>query len=101
MPQMRTDGTQARPVRTVPDPLDHAWVSFSPESSPFTPDQAALIYDESPLDGCSLVVLDDPRLQPDVFCRVQVGRMDPVPARIAWRREIEPRLVHLGLEYLG
>lgn len=90
----------ARPVRFPPDSLDFAQVALRHPGAPFQPDFVGLIYDEAPLNGCALIVLDDPLLQPERACTVKVGRMDPVAARIVWRREVEPHLVHLGLQYL-
>lgn len=100
MSVLKTEYPINRPVRFPPDPMDYAQIAFRNPGEPFHPDTVALIYDESPLNGCALVVLDDPLLVVDTLCQVKVGRMDPVRARIAWRKPIEPRLIHLGLEFL-
>lgn len=98
---MKTDSPQRpRPIRFAPDPLDHALVAFEGNSRPFRPDVVALIYDEAPLNGCGLVLRDDPRVEPGALCVVKVGRMDPVAARVVWKRELRPQLVQAGLEYL-
>jgi len=89
-----------RPVRFPPDSLDHAEISFDSGGGDFAPALVGLLYDEAPLNGCALVVLEDDRLQVDARCRVKAGRMAPVQARIVWRRLIEPRLVHVGVQYL-
>lgn len=90
----------SRPVRFAPDALDVARLALREPGIPFHPEMSALIYDESPPHGCGLVLLDDPLLQPDRACTVQVGRMDPVAARIVWKKPLEDRLVHVGVQYL-
>lgn len=99
---MKDNGTIMKPrsLRFSPDPLDHALLSFEGATAAFRPDLVALIYDEAPLNGCGLVLADDPRLVPQALCVVQVGRMSPVAAQVVWKKEIRPRLVQVGLEYL-
>jgi len=97
---MILEAEMTRPVRFPPDVLDHAEISFDTEGGGFVPALVGLLYDEAPLNGCAVVVLDDDRLQVDARCRVKAGRMAPLAARVAWRRLIEPRLVHIGVQYL-
>jgi len=89
-----------RPMRLEPHPLDHALVAVTNLEEPFTPEMVALIYDEAPRNGCALVLADHPLLEVGNACLVQVGRMDPVAAQIIWRKKIDRRLVHLGMQYL-
>lgn len=89
-----------RPLRFEPDPLDYALVAVTDLEEPFNPELVALIYDEAPLNGCALVCVDHPGLVVGNGCLVKVGRMDPIAALIAWKKTIEKRLVHLGLQYL-
>ena len=89
-----------RPVRFRPDPLDTALVAVEYLDEPFRPEFAALIYDESPMHGCALVMLDQPNLIPGNACLVKVGRLDPLAALIAWKRTLDDGLVRLGLQYL-
>ena len=89
-----------RPVRFEPDPLDYALVAVTNLEEPFHPEIAALIYDEAPLNGCALVCADHPGLLVGNACLVKAGRMNPVAAQIVWKKTIEKRLVHLGLQYL-
>jgi len=91
---------QSRPVRFSPDPLDHALIAFDALAGAFRPELLALIYDEAPLNGCGLVLLDHPRLVENALCVVKVGRMDPVAAQVVWKREIQRHLVQVGLQYL-
>lgn len=98
---MNPEGTvRPRPIRFTPDPLDHALVAFDGLADQFRPEIIAIIYDEAPLNGCGLVMLDHPRIEPDALCVVKVGRMDPVAARVVWKRELKPKLVQVGFEYL-
>jgi hypothetical protein len=90
----------ARAVRFSPDPLDHALVAFDGFTGEFRPDLIGLIYDEAPMNGCGLVLQDHPRLVAEALCLVKVGRMDPVAAQVVWKKEIQPRLVHVGFHYL-
>ena len=89
-----------RPIRFEPDPLDMALIAVENLDEPFSPDFAALIYDEAPLNGCAIVVRDHPKLAVGNACLIKVGRMSPIAALVAWRKVLEPRLVHLGLQYL-
>jgi hypothetical protein len=91
---------ELRPVRFPPDALDSAWVSFSGTPDAFVPECVALIHDESPLNGCALVVRDNGRFAVGTLCLVKVGRMDTVRARIVWKRELDPGLILVGLAYL-
>jgi hypothetical protein len=87
-------------LRFHPDPLDYAQLAVKRLDDPFVPDQVALIYDEAPLGGCALILLNSCDLQAGMRCRVKVGRMDPVFAEVAWIKEIEPKLIRAGFRYL-
>lgn len=91
---------RVRAVRFSPDPLDHALISFDTLTGAFRPELVALIYDEAPMNGCGLVTREHPRLVAEALCVVKVGRMDPVAAQVVWTKEIHPRLVHVGIQYL-
>ena len=89
-----------RAVRFEPDPLDYALVAVTDLDEPFSPDLVALLYDEAPLHGCALVCTDHPGLVVGNACLVKAGRMNPVAAQIIWKKTVEKRLVHVGLQYL-
>jgi hypothetical protein len=89
-----------RPVRFEPDSMDYAQIAVKKLEEPFTPDLVGLIHDESPMKGCSVVVFDHEQLQEGNACLVKVGRMSPVAALIVWKKEIEPGLIRMGLQYL-
>jgi len=100
MTSSTTGPHRARAVRFSPDPLDHALISFEAVTGAFRPELVALIHDEAPMNGCALVTRDHPRLVAEALCVVKVGRMDPVAAQIVWKKEIQPRLVQIGVQYL-
>lgn len=91
---------QARAERVATDPLMTAWVALKNLEEPFTPEQAALIYDEAPRNGCALVLVDHPDLKAGSACLVKVGGHDPVAALIAWKKPLDRKIVHVGLQYL-
>lgn len=97
-----SESTEVRPraVRFAPDPLDHALLAFDAFTGAFRPELIALIHDEAPWNGCGLVAHDHPRLVPEALCVVKVGRMDPVAGQVVWKKEIQPHLVHVGIQYL-
>jgi len=94
------DPERPRPVRFPPDALDYAQIAVRELQEPFTPDFVALVNDESPMNGCALVAFDHELLEVGKGCLVKVGRMDPVAALIAWKKEVDGKLVRMGLQYL-
>ncbi len=91
---------QPRAVRFEPDPLDYALIAVTDLEEPFNPEMVALIYDEAPLNGCALVSVDHPGFVVGNACLVKVGRMDAIAAQIVWKKPLDKRLVHMGLQYL-
>ena len=94
------EAPRPRPVRFEPDPLDCALIAATNLEEPFTPELVALIYDEAPLNGCSVVCMDHPNLLVGNGLLIKVGRMDPLAAQIAWKKTLEKHLVQMGLQYL-
>ena len=94
------DSEKPRPVRFPPDAMDYAQVAVRELEEPFTPDFVALIHNESPMNGCSLIAFEHDLLKEGSACLVKVGRMNPIAALIVWKKELEPKLVRLGLQYL-
>jgi hypothetical protein len=90
-----------RRIRFRPDPLDYCQIDSragSPE--PFVPDCVAILVDEEPMGGCGVVMLDSHALDVGSHCRVRVGRLDPLRAKVVWRKALEAGIVRLGLEFL-
>ena len=90
-----------RRIRFRPDPLDYCQIDSRSESSePFVPDSVAIVVDEEPMGGCGVVMLDTHRLVVGSLCRIKVGRLDPLRAKIVWRRDLEAGIVRVGFEFL-
>jgi hypothetical protein len=87
-------------LRFKPDPLEYAQVSLNPDSEPFEPDFVALIVDESPVSGCSLIAHERDDLDVGDACRVKIGRLAPVQAQVSWTRPAEPGLMRIGFAFL-
>ena len=86
-------------MRFQADPLDHAQVDFNDRGPQFNPTTVGLIVNES-FSGSGLIVRCDRMLEKEQVIRVQVGQVGPLPARIVWLKELEPKLFKLGIEYL-
>jgi hypothetical protein len=90
-----------RRVRFRPDPLDYCQIDCRPGNlEPFAPDSVAILVDEEPMGGCGVVMLDTHRLEVGSHCRVKVGRLDPLRAKVVWRKPLEAGIVRLGFEFL-
>ena len=87
-------------LRFKPDPLEYALVSLHPAAASFEPDFVALIVDESPLSGCSLIAHERTDLSVGDACRVRIGRLAPVQAEVSWTRPAEPGLMRIGFAFL-
>jgi hypothetical protein len=88
-------------IRFRPDALDYAQIECNGDcSKPFAPESVGIIVDEEPMGGCCVIVLDNGKLHLDDFCRVKVGRLDPLRAQIVWRKELEAGILRVGLEFL-
>jgi len=87
-----------RALRFAPSPSDHAILCFDPEGD-FQPHWQALITDQA-AGGCGLVLFAHPRATEGTILRVQLGRRDPVRARVVWTRAVPPGLVQVGMQYL-
>ncbi len=87
-------------LRFRPDPLEYAQVSLDTDSTEFKPTFVALIVEESPVSGCSLIAHDRDNVQPGDRCRVKIGHLAPVQAELAWKRPVEPGLMRVGFAFL-
>jgi hypothetical protein len=92
-------------VRFKPDPLDVAYIQFTPkgESEPpakFKPDCVAYIEELAPFGGCGLVISDRPELQAGAVLRIQLGPLSPLLGKIVYKNTLSERLVRLGCQFL-
>ncbi|MGD2081381.1 MAG: hypothetical protein PVF91_00320 [Chromatiales bacterium] len=98
---MTSDTRAARKhLRFKPDPLEYAQVSLGPGADTFEPDFVALIVDESPVSGCSLIAHQRDDLNLGDVCRVKIGRLAPVQAEVSWMRPEETGLMRIGFAFL-
>jgi hypothetical protein len=87
-------------LRFKPDPLEYAQVSLGAGDEQFEPDFVALIVEESPVSGCSLIAHERDDLRIGDACRVKIGRLAPVQAQVSWTRSAEPGLMRIGFAFL-
>jgi hypothetical protein len=87
-------------LRFKPDPLEYAQVSLDAESAEFSPAFVALIVEESPVSGCSLIAHEHADLNPGDRCRVKIGQLAPILAELAWKRPMESGLMRVGFQFL-
>ena len=52
------------------------------------------------LNGCGVVAVTDAPVEVDIHCQLIVAGYGPIPARIAWVREIDRGVLRFGLQYL-
>ncbi len=88
-------------LRFKPDPLEYAQVAlYSPDQEEaFKPDFVALIVEEAPLAGCSLIAHAYPGIEVNAECLVKIGELAPVHAQVIWKKPLESDLVRFGLKF--
>ncbi len=93
--------TSRRSVRFLPDAGHFAIVDTVPTrpDGSFWPSIVALVSDES-ARGAGLVVLNTLALQDGDLCRIQVGLLPALRARVCHRTDVVAGVVRIGLEYL-
>ncbi len=100
---MNKDMQAHQAIRFDPDPGNHAWICMNSEPRHYRPQIRAEIIDESH-SGCGLAVYNSTEnaeaLRPGQRCLTQVGRLDPMPATIIWRRvEGDQTALRIGLRF--
>jgi hypothetical protein len=97
---MSAEEERRRHLRFKPDLLEYALVAVDADVPIFKADLMALIIDESPIFGCSIVAYEHPGLVVGKDCMVKVGDLAPLQARVSWKKPSEPGLIRIGLEFL-
>ncbi|OQW53731.1 MAG: hypothetical protein A4S09_06695 [Proteobacteria bacterium SG_bin7] len=87
-----------RALRYSPDIGDYAVLCFSGPDSQFKIDLVGIILNESS-SGCAICVPANRRLKEGDEFVVQVGKMNPRPATVVWRKELDKDVVKLGIKY--
>ncbi len=90
--------SKRRAIRYNPDQGDYAIVSYKKKPQEFQNDALGIILNESST-GCSVVVPHTPKLQEGDQFVVQIGRLEPLPATVIWRKELDKDVVKLGIRY--
>lgn len=85
-------------IRYKPDPGAVALIDPGPLDGEFQPQHSALIINES-YNGVALVLLNGVSLRVGDPCRVVVGILAPVQARVVWKTEIDADVVKMGLTF--
>lgn len=86
-------------IRAAPDPDDYVQIDFEIDGE-FTFRYAALIVEESPLGGCSIVFLSSVDLKPGDRCRIKVGNMAPLLSEVVWMKNLDAQVKRCGIKYL-
>lgn len=88
-------------IRFRPDVGSYAVIDFNPNKDvPFHGQALALIIDEAPMGGCSLVSLKDVTLNPGAECRVKLGAMAPLRAQCVWVKQLDEDVFRIGFRFL-
>ncbi len=97
-PVPKQPSAKRRSLRFNADLGDYAIICFNKNTSMFQTDAVGIILNESS-SGCSLAVPATDKLQKDDIIVVQIGRLEPLPATVMWRKELDKDVVKLGLRY--
>ena len=86
-------------MRVPPDPNGFVQIDLKTDGA-FNFSYAALIVEESPMGGCSIVCLSSVGLKVGTVCRMKVGNMSPLRVEVVWARELEDNIERFGIKYL-
>lgn len=90
---------QRNALRFNPDMGAHAEFGHFDENQNWVCEKAAVILNES-YTGCGLVTVGDKKeFLEGQECLLKVGPMNPLEAEIVWCKEIDERVLRLGLCY--
>lgn len=101
MTQGPNEKNKRRSIRFAPDAGTFAKIDLQASrlDGAFQPSVVALVAEES-AKGAGIVVLNIPGLQKGDICRIQVGQLSPLQAEVRWRKEIDPDVIRVGLQFL-
>ncbi len=86
-------------LRYVPARANHALIDTELSTPEFAPSMSALIFDESH-DGCSLLFMDDTRMQVGDRIRLMFDNMPVLKAEVRWRKEVAENVAKAGVKFL-
>ncbi len=92
-------------VRFKPEPLDVAYIQFTPpgQAEPpakFKADCVAYIEELAPFGGCGLVISDRSELKTGAVLRIQLGPLSPLLGKIVYKNALSGNLIRLGCQFL-
>jgi len=90
---------ERKAMRFASDQNNLASIDLNIDANCFSPSINALVVDESH-QGCSLVTLENNKLQKGDTVTLAVGRLTPLKASIEWRQQLTPKIILLGCKYL-
>ena len=85
-------------IRFDSDPNWMAWLSLESRVEDFKNDIVGLVINESK-EGCSIIFRDLPEIENDKTYYLQVGSLDPLKAKVVWRKEIDEGVIRVGFSY--
>jgi len=94
---MKKLGFKRKYIRFKPDVMAYAELEIE-EGRKYRPYASALIFSEAH-GGCGLILLADEDLHAGMKVRVKVGRLGPLKGEIAWKKEVDPEIVKIGIQY--
>lgn len=97
---MSTTKNVRRHIRYKPDKFDTALIMFDGARDSWQPDDVALIIDESASAGAQLLLRNPPPLAVGAVVKVQLGKLEPLSAQVAWCKPLAPDLSRVGIQFL-
>ncbi len=88
-----------RHLRFSPDGATFAFLDLASDTEKFSPRYSALILNQS-YRGVGLICLDANGLEAGSLCRVKVGQLAPMKAKVVWKTPLDEQVVKLGLIFL-
>ena len=88
-----------RSIRFKHDTKTYALIDIHPTNNNFHPSLTALVLDES-YNGCGLIIRASSDLQSGNVCRIKVGELSPLNAKIVWIKNVENGFKKMGLKFL-
>ena len=96
---MTREPVRRKYIRAAPDANEYVQVDLNLDGD-FSFDYAALVVEESPLGGCSIVCLDSIGLEVGSICRMKVGHMAPLRSEIVWKKVLDEKVIRYGVRFL-
>ena len=86
-------------MRVAPDSNEYVQIDFKTEGD-FSFDYAALVVEESPMGGCSIVCLKSFGIKVGLVCRLKLGHMAPLLSEVVWKSELDDQVTKYGIKFL-